>query len=371
MPEHETVLPIKILINALKLDEGPTHHLAGNYHHVEQLTKALSIRADLSLTVLCDEYTRKPLEKQLSKAVLRFAELKNGGVLAADAAVVSATKEIQPDLYHRPGGQLPLYRLKCPTVATLADLNFLYVPMPFVRRMYKQVSYRLTVRRATQITCVSRYTRDEVVGRLRADPNRITVVPHGTNCLSQPTYNLASRAGSSYWITFGHQAHKNVETVLQALARRPSQERLVVVGESPSITEVLSPMAKSLGIQDRVDFPGRVPASELHGLLKRAAGLIFLSLYEGFGLPILEAMQAGCPVICSNRCSLPEVAGEAALIQDATDVEAAARSMERLQSEKGLRDQLVGRGFERIRLFTWEAAAEQTVAVYRRALGHR
>jgi glycosyltransferase involved in cell wall biosynthesis len=368
MSESKSVFPIKVLVNAIKLDEGSTHHLAGNYHHVENLTIALARHPEIRIKVLCDEYTLKPLGERLPAELLEYTPLNNGGVWAADNAVVRAVNRFDPHVYHRPGGQLPLLRLKSPTVATFADLNFIYLKMPWTRRIYKQVSYGLTVRRASQITCVSHYTRSEVIRRLNADERKVTAIPHGTNCLPEPSFRLADEMGPLTWVTFGHQAHKNVETVLHALAQRPTDERLVVVGESETISKVLRPMAQQLGLHSRVAFPGRVPSSELHGLLKRSLGLVFLSLYEGFGLPLLEAMQAGCPVICSNVCSLPEVAGDAALVQNPRDAGAAAQAMHRLRGDAALRSQLVSRGFDRIKLFTWTSAAEQTVAVYQRAV---
>ncbi len=360
---------MRVVYHALKLDEGPYHTLGGNYFHAHYLAAALVDRGDLDMTILCDEHTREPLQADIPARFLKLCELRGRGVLAADKAVVQSLRQIKHDVYHRPTGQLPLMPLAGKTVATIADLHhFLVFPMRWAQKMYKHISYRWTVRRATQLTCISRYTRDEVVRHLRADARKITVIHHGANPLPPPLFQVAHQIDSNYWLAFGHQPYKNVEAAVQALIQRPPPEHLVVIGRGAYIETVIKPLARSPGLSDRVHFPGYISREELHGLLLKSLGLLFLSTYEGFGLPVLEAMLAGCPVISSNACSLPEVVGAAAQLVSPHDVPGILRAMQRLVEDDQFRIHQARAGREQAAEFTWKQAAEKTVSVYRRAL---
>jgi len=164
--------------------------------------------------------------------------------------------------------------------------------------------------------------------------------------------------------------HKNLARLLQALARIPLARRpvLVVPGYPTPYEDELRALAAGLGARDDVVFPEWVDAAELEGLYALAAAVVFPSLYEGFGLPVLEAMVRGVPVACSNRSSLPEVAGEAALLFDPEDVAGIAEAIERLLSDRDLAERLARAGREQAARFSWERTAEQTVESYRRAL---
>jgi glycosyltransferase involved in cell wall biosynthesis len=148
---------------------------------------------------------------------------------------------------------------------------------------------------------------------------------------------------------------------MHAFARSalPSSLKLVLTGE-PS--ENLEELARTLGVSGRVAFAGRVSEDELAALYRGALFLVFPSFYEGFGLPIIEAFACGTPVITSNVTSMPEIAGDAALLVDPHDVDAIAEAMVRLASSPELRKTLVARGYERIGTFSWDAVAERVKA---------
>ncbi len=352
----------RVLIHALRLGEGPTGHRGGNYSHVMNLVRALAEPGALRLKVICDEVSRPELATFLKPEQLVEVRLGGGGVLRADWAVVRAIAAVQPQVYHRPTGQLPFFRVGCPAVATIADLNFRVLPMPPGKRWYKEASYRRTVRRADFITCISQYTRQELMRFHPVDPARVSVIHHGATALPAADDTAVARMGGAYWLTFGHQAHKNVETCLLALARRPPEERLAVVGWCPHVEHVLQPMAAQLGLAQRVVFLGRVSDAALHGLYRRALGLLFLSRYEGFGLPVLEAMAAGCAVVSSNVCSLPEVVGNAAIMVAPGDLEGVLAGMARIVGDEGEIWRAQGR--RRAAEFTWSEAGRRTLAVY-------
>ena len=357
-----------ILINAIKLHEGRYHSLGGNYHHVQYLTDALSQRPEIRLKVLCDEYTDAPLSKFLPAEVRVKVNLKGGGVIAADRAVLRVVRELKPDLYHRPTGQLPFFKLGVPAVATIADLNYLHLPTPLIKRLYKKLSYRHTVKVADWITCISKYTRREVIKYLRADPDRTTVIYHGANQLPAKGAKLDPAWGERFWVTFGHQSHKNAEAAVLALDRRPEDESLVVIGESAHIDEVVRPLAARYGVLFRTHFIGRVDAATLRALYERALGLLFMSKFEGFGLPVVEAMSLGCPVISSDACSLPEIVSNGGMVFAPNDVISVANGMERLVTQSWYRENLIQAGREQAATFSWSRAADETIQVYQRVL---
>ena len=144
---------------------------------------------------------------------------------------------------------------------------------------------------------------------------------------------------------------------------------LVLPGYPTAHETQLREHASALGVAEDVRFPAWVSSAELEGLWAIARAFVFPSLYEGFGLPVLEAMARGVPVACSNSSSLPEVAGDAALLFDPRDEGAIARALARLLSEPALVEDLRARGLERAREFTWERTARLTLASYRRAAG--
>ncbi len=335
---------------------------------MQNLAVALAALGKIRLILLVDEGSEAALHAAAPQLELHRV-LGGRGVFAADHQVVAACRHLKPDIYHRPTGQLPFARLPCRSVASIADLNFRSVPMSWTKRVYKELSYRWTLRRADRITCVSTYTRDELVRHLHAAPEYLSVIHHGTSELPPADFALARSIGGRYWLTFGHQAHKNVETCIRALAARTTAgEKLVVVGQSQHIDQILRPEVRRLGLDHAVVFAGRVSDATLRGLYEQALGLLFLSRYEGFGLPLLEAMGCDCPVIASNVCSLPEVAGDAALLFAPNDDAGVSAAMTVLAENPARREDLIAHGRIRSQQFTWKQAAEKTLAVYQSLL---
>jgi glycosyltransferase involved in cell wall biosynthesis len=167
--------------------------------------------------------------------------------------------------------------------------------------------------------------------------------------------------------------HKNLARLLDALAGIPAERRpmLVVPGYPTPYEAELRKHAASAGVAADVAWPAWLPAEDLEGLYALAECVVFPSLAEGFGLPVLEAMARGVPVACSDRSSLPEVAGDAALLFDPEDPTAIRIAMERLLGDGPLRASLERRGRERAEQFSWERTAELTVAAYGRAVAQR
>jgi glycosyltransferase involved in cell wall biosynthesis len=240
---------------------------------------------------------------------------------------------------------------------------------------------RLSARRATRLVAISEATRRDLVELVAADPARIDVVPSGPGIapVAAPTPEAELRArlqlGSAPVVlsVSAKRPHKNLARLIRAVAgsrARPAPV-LVVPGYANPHEEELRALAASLGVTDRVRFTGWTSDADLEGLYAAATLMAFPSLAEGFGLPVLEAMRRGVPVACSNATSLPEVAGDAALLFDPESEEAMREAIDRLLGDAALRGELAERGRSQAAGFSWERTARGTVASYRHALADR
>jgi len=221
----------------------------------------------------------------------------------------------------------------------------------------------------------SHCSRRDIVERLGVPAERITVVYPG---VEQERFGPASTSTDEgetsrpyVLCVAGADPTKNVETLVEAFARLPQQLRdahdLVLVGDFRRRIDLRERIGQA-GIEKQTVFTGVVGDDRLVRLYQRATLFVFPSLYEGFGLPVLEAMACGCPVISSNASSLPEVAGDAAVLVDPSDREGLARQMELVLTDAALRRSLRERGLERAAQFSWDRTARETVAVYRRVV---
>jgi glycosyltransferase involved in cell wall biosynthesis len=239
----------------------------------------------------------------------------------------------------------------------------------------------LAVRRSERVIVDSQSTQRDLVGLLGAPAARIDVVPLGLGavrrCEPMAERELRERLdlGERHVVLSlsAKRPHKNLAALIGALARIQAERRpLLVLPGYPTAHEVdLCERARAAGVLGDVRFFGWLDATELEGLWRVAEAFVFPSLYEGFGLPVLEAMARGVPVACSNASSLPEVVGDAALLFDPHDETAIAVGLERLLSDPAEAERLRARGLERAREFTWERTARATLESYRRALSPR
>jgi glycosyltransferase involved in cell wall biosynthesis len=265
-------------------------------------------------------------------------------------------------------------------VTTIHDLNYKLVPETHfgIRGLGMRVLVPLAARRSRRLIVDAACTRDDLSRHLGTPPEKVDVVPLAATVPRHADATAESELRARLDVgerplvlsLSAKRPHKNLARLLRALAgfepaRRPA---LVVPGYPTPHERELRQLAAALGIADMVRFPDWLPARDLEGLYRAAACMVFPSLYEGFGLPVLEALARGVPVACSDRSSLPEVAGDAALLFDPEDVGAIRAAMERLLGEPRLAERLRAAGRERAARFTWERTAELTVASYRRAL---
>jgi glycosyltransferase involved in cell wall biosynthesis len=287
------------------------------------------------------------------------------------------------DLLHALAYVTPVV-VSCPTVVTVHDLSFVRYPEAFrpFNRLYLRVMTRRSVFRASRVIADSFSTRDDMVRLWGVPAGRISVVPMGVEGEFRPvpaaaveTFRRQQGLPQRFVLYLGTlEPRKNVSAAVEAFARwvQASRDReiwLVVAGAKGWHYESIFARVQALGLSDRVLFPGYVPTAELPEWYRAAEIFIYPSLYEGFGLPPLEAMACGTPVITSNTSSLPEVVGDAALLVDPYDVDAIADALARLLEDAELRQRLREAGLARARLFSWERTARETVAAYRLVLG--
>jgi len=284
------------------------------------------------------------------------------------------------ELVHSLASTAPLWG-RFRRVVTVHDL--IYARFPDAHAGLRDKGMRVlvpgAVRRSDRVMADSQSTRDDLVELLGADPRRIDVVPLGLGTVRRepapPERDVRARfeLGERELVLSlsAKRAHKNLLALIGALARiEPARRPVLVIPGYPTAHELeLRARADALGVAADVRFPAWVSSAELEGLWSIARAFVFPSLYEGFGLPVLEAMARGVPVACSNASSLPEVAGDAALLFDPREEGAIATSLERLLSDPALVETLRARGRERAREFTWERTARLALASYARACG--
>ncbi len=282
------------------------------------------------------------------------------------------------DVVHSLASTAPL-RGQFKRVTTIHDLNYLKVPEAHfgLRGLGMRVLVPAAARRSHRVIVDAASTVEDLVSELGTPRGKIDVVPLGVR---EPDGLLTASSEASLRgsLSLGDRRvllsasakrpHKNLLRLLEAHALLPVRPVLVLPGYATPHEAELRARAAALGTSDDVRFLGWVSAADMAGLYALADAFVFPSLYEGFGLPVLEAMACGVPVACSDRSSLPEVAGEAALLFDPEDVGAMAGTLRRLLDDELLRARLAAAGIARAASFTWARTAELTVASYRRAL---
>jgi glycosyltransferase involved in cell wall biosynthesis len=266
-------------------------------------------------------------------------------------------------------------------VVTVHDLHYRFVPQAHagVLSLGMRLLVPLAARRSDRVIADSQATATDVRRHLRVADERLDVVPLGVRgAVEEPEPEGALRARHALGeravalCASAKRPHKNLPRLLEALALVPAQRRplLVLPGYPTAHERELRDRATALGLDGDVRFLGWVADAELEGLYALAAAFVFPSLHEGFGLPVLEAMLRGVPVACSNTSSLPEVAGDAALLFPPEDPAAIAAAMERLLTDAALADRLRAAGRERAARFSWAATARGTAASYERATAY-
>ncbi len=303
-----------------------------------------------------------------------------GRPLSVDAQLLPwELRNVPTDLLHVPYFTAPL-AWRGRLVLTIHDLIPLAIPETIespLRRASTDIWTRLAVRRADMIVTVSEFSRQDIVRQLQVPADRLAVVPAAVGPEFRPATD--PEAVDMFRRTLGEdryvlcvsrdKPHKNLRRLFRAFGRvrELADVHLVIVGltaPSPNLAREIA----AAGISDAVRFVGHVSGDLLPLYYQAAAAVVLPSLYEGFGLPALEGMACGTPVVAANRTAIPEVVDDAALLVDPEDDSALAEGMVRVSQDGELRQRLRERGLERVRLFTPQAAASGLVSIYRRVL---
>ncbi len=342
---------------------------AGNARYAVGLLQALRDAGEVELVPLAPPSALRATGGGAArKALVAFWEFVYAPVLLPLLA-----RRHRLDLLHCPL-PMPVGDPGCPLVVTVLDAIPALYPQWFSRVMGLRLRrwLRRGVAAADALLTISQHTADDV---RRLFPGLATpIYPVYLGSFLDPAPAQGAVSASPYILSVGTlEPRKNLARTLEAYAQlvrmRPAAPRLVVVGGQGWGGEDVAATATRLGIGGRVELAGFVDDRRLRELYAGAAMLVYPSLYEGFGFPVLEAMSLGCPVITSTTSSLPEVAGEAGLLVDPGDAGQIAAAMGRLLDEPGLAAHLRAEGARRARAFSWGRCARETAAVYRATRG--
>jgi glycosyltransferase involved in cell wall biosynthesis len=267
------------------------------------------------------------------------------------------------DVLHSPGYVGPLLA-PCPLVLTVHDANWLALArgLPLSKRLFLGPMTRLSMKRARVVLTVSEFSRSELLNRTGVSPEKVWVTHEVAD--ARPSARPARGGGAPYFTAFSSASpNKNIPFLLKAFEKARAlgvEHDLVLIGHRP---------ASGFGrVSAGVRFTGWLPDDRRDAVVAGADALVFPSLYEGFGLPVLEAMAAGVPVLSSNRASLPEVGGDAAEYFDPENVEEMAVKISTLAADRRARERMREAGFRNVACFSWEKTAAATLNAYEQAL---
>ena len=280
-------------------------------------------------------------------------------------------KKIKPDFFLSTDGWIPT-KLDIPTVNVIHDLNFRHHPEfvpPVVRRYYDRFFPKFA-QNATHLATVSEYSRQDIIHSFGVAPDKVDVVFSGNNSaykpLTQEQQDQVRRKytdGTDYFLFVGliHK-RKNLDNIFRAFdifkERQSSQTKLVVVGDRKWWAGEIEDTYLKMRHRDDVLLLGRQPLDVVCELTASAVAMVYTSLFEGFGLPIVDSFNAHVPIITSNVTAMPEIAGDAAILVDPTRPDQLADAMGSLQQDKGFRNALIEKGIARKELFTWDRTAD-------------
>jgi glycosyltransferase involved in cell wall biosynthesis len=286
-------------------------------------------------------------------------------------SVAGILNKLKPDLFLSPDGYLSL-NAKCKQLAVMHDLNFEHYPkdLSFLVRKYYKYFFPRFAKKATRIATVSEFSKSDLVKTYGIDPSAIDVVYNGCNTAYTPVPAEIQKAtrekyskGQEYFLFVGAlHPRKNISRLFLAFEKfrsdSSSEIKLVIVGAKYYWTKEIEQTFEDMKFGDQVIFTGRLDSRELKNVLGSALALTYVPYFEGFGIPILEAFNCNTPVITSNITSMPEIAGDAALLVDPFSVDSITDAMHRVVSDPSLRSQLIEKGKIRSRDFSWDKTAD-------------
>lgn len=361
------------------VDAGALRFPAGGVRRyaVELFSRVAALAPEIEF-VAVDRSPGDPLPPGMTDGPRAAALPSNLGRAAALGWTIGRTRL---DLFHAPAYTAPFTTV--PVVLTVHDVSYARRPEFYAHRSgpLRQWFYRRSAARAAHIITDSAFSRDEISAAYAVPESRITVVPLGvglpfTGAGGQATGMLPSGVRPPFVLHVGDLHRRRdlptaLQCVVEANRRRPVSSppmQLVAVGADSGAVGALRQLSQDVGASGILVTPGPVDESALLALYRAAAAFVYPSLYEGFGLPVLEAMACGLPVIAANAGSVPEVVGEAGLLVPPGDVRAFTNALLAVVSDTSRQRELRAKGEARAATFSWDRTARETVAVYRGCL---
>lgn len=289
-----------------------------------------------------------------------------------ECVIPSVLKKYKADLFVSPDGFLSL-RSKVPSLSVIHDINFEHHPeqLPWMVRKFYRWHFLRAAKKACRVGTVSEYSKQDIASVYHINADKIDVYYNGANSLYQPaspgkkaTVRNEISNGSPYFIFVGAlNPRKNIPGLLKAFDKFKMNDqkrvKLVIVGDTMHQTRLIKESIEEMQHNTDVIFTGRMPVEKLSGVMGAAHALIFVPFFEGFGIPVLEAMNVEIPMVCSNRTSLPEVAGDAALMVDPENTGEIASAMQKIVDDDNLCQELVKRGRKQRMKFSLDRTAEK------------
>ncbi len=373
---------MKILIDAFPLTAPKSGVGYYTYHLLKNLQALYSKNNDFTY-FYGRKFSKKIAEKQETLDIATRAVLKN--IIRNPYRLTQPVKElifkvgskiIRPDIYHETNYILLPY--SGPQIVTVFDMSIKRFPEthPKQRVTFFNKYFDKRIHKADHILAISEFTKQEIIEFTNIAPNKITVTPlaphenfHAPNSIEIENFKKQKQLPNSFFLYLGNiEPRKNLLTIVRAFekfsAKNPKMQ-LVLAGEQTWLSESVINEIKKLKLASKVMLPGYVDETELPLWYASATAFLYPSKYEGFGLPVVESMTIGTPVITSNVSSLPEVAGNAAVLLSPDDIDAWSETMTQLSEFSEKRIELKKLGIERAKTFSWKKCAKSTFEVYK------
>lgn len=368
-----------IAINAQLLNTEESYRGAGVSSYSQNLLIALGTEPSVHrFTAFVNDPNFNAANVTLQRSSLLLAK-PLARIVWEQTSLPLALGRMDAELVHGLVNVLPL-ATKLPGVVTVHDLSFVRMPekLPPAKRFYLTRLCGASVAKARRVIAVSRQTADDLIDCFGVNARKIEVVYNGVAEHFRPgpagetaDFRISAGLPERFLLYLGTlEPRKNLARLVDGYARwreidpTARDVALVLAGGKGWYYDEIFQRVRERGLEAAVHFPGFIPGVELPHWYRAAEAFVYPSLFEGFGLPVAEAMACGTPVICSDAASLLEVAGDAALTFPAEDTDGLVQALRTLFSAESLRQELAQRGLERSRRFTWERTARETMAVY-------
>jgi len=336
-------------------------------HHLDYLTRSMTFE---SIVILCNQ--GDDVEEFICSPRVRALEFPRLFSIEEQIAMRRLIREYKRSVYFSPHVTFPFFPF-CPTVLTVHDV--IWLKYPKYAKVPAREYFRLMLWRATKvcdrIICISEATARDMQEFFHCRPDKLAIVHNGCES-ADPSAKPKAEPIGKYWLYVGNwKPWKNVPVLIEAFEHYMDMQQqhepceLVLVGESANnMSDDIVSRVGSSRYRDNISIRGRVSDSELKSLLSNAYALVHPAEYEGFGLTILEAMRVGTPVITTSGGSLPEVAGDAAIVVHPGSAESLASAMKNLSGDAGLYCDLSTRGLRQVEGFSWMSSSERTLQVF-------